>query len=217
MRSLRKRPWRNRSSSRCPIVVTVTYPGMHPFEGQFPASSPQATIELISGLSLASGETVAKLLPDSSASGASAIVTWNLVASDHAGIASFIIRGEGIVSGSSTSCSSYEDGTGGGATCELEIQPRPGAVPSEEGADYALLAFESCGPNPFYEGTGLRFTLARPEPVRLSIHNACGRPCDRGPAARLAAMMALSHFSIVPAAAEEVQSWDADRPLSPAL
>jgi len=157
------------------VNVEVAYPGMHPFEGAYMTSSPQATIALSSGLTFAHGETATKPLPDVRTSGTTDSVSWLLVAPDEAGTAGFGLYASGIVTGSSYSYSAYEDEIGGVDTCFVRVQIDPSEIAQSDAAGTPLLALEPAGPNPFRTSADLRLRLAREEHVRVSIHDASGR------------------------------------------
>lgn len=94
-------------------AVKVGYPGPHPFNGQYPLETPEATIALPAGFTLAGGESATKPLTGLSTTGSSADVSWQVVAPAGGGSGTISVTSRGLVQGRSTSYPSYSDWIGG--------------------------------------------------------------------------------------------------------
>jgi hypothetical protein len=112
------------ASFACCATITVTaaveYRGPHPFAGQFVASSPQATISLPAGFTLAAGENATKSIPGVGASGTAGNVSWQVVSPCVGATGVFTVEAKGLVTGSSTSYPSYSDWIGGSGSANAQ-------------------------------------------------------------------------------------------------
>jgi hypothetical protein len=93
------------------VDLKVLYPGPTRFSGSYPCSGGQATVSLSSGLTLAGGSPTIAL--PSLASGDSATVSWDVIATGPAGEWGMAFQAQGTITGSSASYPSYTDSIGG--------------------------------------------------------------------------------------------------------
>ncbi|MEA3409631.1 MAG: C39 family peptidase, partial [Candidatus Eisenbacteria bacterium] len=61
------------------VQAVIYYHGPHPFDGQDPASSREAAIDMSPIFALAPGETATKVIPGTASSGIGNLVTWDIV------------------------------------------------------------------------------------------------------------------------------------------
>lgn len=108
------------------VSAGVAYPGPHPFEGDYTAGTPTASIALPQGFQLAALETAVKPLPGIGATGTADTVSWQVLARCDTGYATIEVGARGTVSGMAFSYPSYADtiGGGGGAGTSVYASPR---------------------------------------------------------------------------------------------
>lgn len=105
------------------ISSTVSYPGLHPFEGTGEVVSPTVTLGIPWGLQLAAGEQASKTLPTPWAAGSGPeLFSWEVTAVSGIVPLEVTVTAEGLVSGSSPSYPSYQDWVGGGVADTLVIE-----------------------------------------------------------------------------------------------
>ena len=156
------------------VLAAIAYPGAHPFEAQYPATAPQATIQLPAGLTLAPGESATKDIPGIGASGTSGSVSWQVMALSGGGTETFIVSAIGTIQGSSRAYPAYEDEIGGVDTCSVVIAVDQSGIAELEPWP-ACPALLLSGPNPFLSETSVALALSARGPVRVSVHDAAGR------------------------------------------
>lgn len=112
------------------VSANITYTCPNPFDqyGDYPASSCNATIQLPSGFSLASGQTATKAIPNWFLCGESRVVSWNVVASSTVGSYAFSVLADGLVQGSVSShgpypAYQYTDRIGGVQSTNITVKP----------------------------------------------------------------------------------------------
>jgi hypothetical protein len=104
------------------VSATVSYPGLHPFEGMGEVASPTITLDIPWGLELVGGEQATKSLPTPWAAGSGPeSFSWEVTAVS--GVVPLEVRAtaEGLISGSSPSYPSYQDWVGGAAEATLVV------------------------------------------------------------------------------------------------
>ena len=105
------------------VSATVSYPGLHPFEGRGIVSTPTVTLEIPWGLEFAAGEQAIKSLPEPWVAGSGPeSISWQVTAVT--GIVPLNVRAaaEGLMDGSSPSYPSYQDWVGGEAEGSLVVE-----------------------------------------------------------------------------------------------
>ena len=123
------------------LYADVTYPGPHPFDGDYPASSPYAFVVPSGGYQLAAGEMSQKLLPTISTTGTSGTASWQIIAPCHASPVTFNGHVLGVVNGTSTSYPAYTDqiGRNGGPTVQASSSPNQVSVSADGTAQFLTI------------------------------------------------------------------------------
>jgi hypothetical protein len=127
------------------VELKVYYPGPRPFDGDFDCSGCAATINLPGGLMLA-GRNASQALPNL-ASGDSATVTWDLIASGIEGTHGIAFQAQGIVEAFAPSYGTYTDSIGGyGYETITVARSRDAGWPEEIRLSEAAGSAETCLP-----------------------------------------------------------------------
>jgi len=124
------------------LIADVTYPGPHPFDGDYLAGSPYAYVVPSGGFDLAAGEMNQKLLPTITTTGTIGTASWQIVAPCHANPVAFNGHVMGVVEGASTSYPAYVDqiGRDGGPTVQASSSPNQIVVDVGGGGDYLTIS-----------------------------------------------------------------------------
>ncbi len=155
------------------VSAVIYYHGPHPFDGQDPASSREATIYPSTLFTLAPGETATQTITGTASSGIGNLVTWDLIA-DTSLLGNIIsVMSRGFISDSSYSYASYSDSIGGWGSKGVTIVPATGV---DEPTIPSRLVLHAPSPSPFSGATTLAFDVpADAGRLRLAIYNARGQ------------------------------------------
>ncbi len=155
------------------VSAIITYHGPHPFEGQDPAGSREATIYPSPLFTLAPGETATQTMPGSTTSGMANLLTWDVVA-DTVLLGNVIqVMARGLITDSSFSYASYSDSIGGWGWACVTIIDGTGV---DEPTIPSRLVFYAPSPSPFSGTTALALDVpAGTGRLTLAIYNARGR------------------------------------------
>ena len=123
------------------LDILAVYEGPHPFDGDYPASSPYAYVVPSGGYQLAAGETNMQLLPLILTTGTLDSGSWQIIAPCHASPVAFNGHVMGVVEGSSTSYPAYTDqiGRNGGPTVQASSSPNQIVVDVGGGGDHLTI------------------------------------------------------------------------------
>ncbi|MFH1864546.1 MAG: C39 family peptidase [Candidatus Eisenbacteria bacterium] len=124
------------------LSIDVTYPGPHPFDGDYAASSPYAYLVPSGGYQLAPGENAMQLIPTISATGTSGSASWQVIApcgSSPVALAGHLL---GVVTGSSTSYAIYTDQIGEITSVTLAASANPNYIYVDDSGGWDFLTIQ---------------------------------------------------------------------------
>ena len=124
------------------LSIEVTYPGPHPFDGDYPASGSYAYLIASGGFQLAPGEPAQKLIPAITTTGTSGSTSWQVIAPCEANPATLGGHLLGVVAGSSTSYASYTDQTGEDTSVTLASSQYPNYLYVDDSGGWDFLTIQ---------------------------------------------------------------------------
>lgn len=124
------------------LSIEVTYPGPHPFDGDYPASSSYAYLIASGGFQLAPGEPAQKFLPAITTTGTSGSTSWQVIAPCGSNPATFTGHLFGMVTGWSMSYPSYTDQTGEDTSVTLASSPYPNYIYVDDSGGWDFLTIQ---------------------------------------------------------------------------
>jgi len=154
------------------VQAIIYYHGPHPLEGQDPASSREATIDMSPIFTLAPGETATKVIAGTASSGIGNLVTWDIVADSVELGGVFDVMARGFITDGSSSYPSYSDSIGGWGSETVTIV-------NQSGIDDPLpleLMLHAARPSPFAGTTTMQLDVPpHAGHVTLAVYNVRGQ------------------------------------------
>ena len=124
------------------LSIDVTYPGPHPFDGDYAAGSAYAYLIESGGFQLAPGENAQQLIPAITTTGTGGSASWQVVAPCGTNPATLGGHVLGVVTGSSTSYVSYTDQMGEDTSVTLAASVTPNVMYVDNGGGGSFLTIQ---------------------------------------------------------------------------